>query len=807
MLTDLRMSLRALGRSPGFAVITVVTLSLGIGATTAVFSAVYGILLQRLPYGSPERVVRLYEYHVQRGFDFGTISYPNLVDWRDRSESFESVSVFDEYGPIVMGESGPERLIGASVSASFFDVFGVKPQLGRFFVASEDIPGSARSVVLSDAYWRRRFGGDPHAVGSTLELTGTNYTIVGVAPADFEDPQLAGPGAAATQLWRVSPAYFATAERSGRSFSGVARLLPGIAPEVAEAELNRVMAALAQEYPRENANQAVLVRRVIDDLTADARTPLFLLLVASGFLLAIACANAVNLALARAATQQRDVVLRRALGATRSRLILHGIMEYVVLLGVSGIAGLMLAYAATGMFRALAAGQLGRASNIAVQGEVLLYSLLVTLLLAVILGMAPGWLAARSDLALSLKEGARQVGLSKRRNLVQSALVIAQTSLSLVLLTGAGLLLRSFDALQSVDPGVRATGLLTMRFDPPIGRYTEPAELATLYDEVITRLGKIPGVERVAGANMLPLSGEFNGMGYSIDDRPPPAPGERPAAETRAVTAGFFEAMGIPILRGRGLLPTDRAGTPPVVVINLSMAEAMWPAEDPIGKRLTLGQVSREIVGIVGDVREFNLAQLPEPGMYLPHEQALQFMRTPFWLAIRTLSDPGSLASGVRRELLAIEPAALVAATRSMREIVDRTLSAPRFRTRLLTIFAAVAFFLAAIGVYGVLSRSIALRRDEMGIRVSLGATRRDVMAMVMRQGMVPVLVGLSLGLGVSALLTRSLAGLLFGVTPGDPATFTSVTVLLLLVAAAACGIPALRATRVSPLLVLRSDR
>lgn len=804
---DVRLALRAIRRRPGFALISILTLALGIGANTAVFSAVNGVLLRDLPYDSPDRIVRVFGYNVREGMEFGTISYPNFEDWRERSTSFAQAAAYDEYQPLVTDGAEPERLPGASVNASFFDVLGVRPALGRFFLPAEDAPGSAHSVVLSWGLWQRRYGGETDVVGRPIQLNGIAYTIVGVAPRDFEDPELSGGSFATPQLWRVTPSYFGTANRGSRSYTAIARLRDEVTLAQAQQDLDRIMVDLAREFPDNNANRAVVAQTLLDDITAEARTPLLVLLGAAGLVLLIACANVANLALVRALDSERDFVVRAAVGASRARLATQVMVENAVLAALGGAAGLALAIGGVRLLRTLAGADLARGANIAIDLPVLAFASGAVLFAGLLFGAAPLLMVGRTDLSGALREGGRTSTVGRRRRRLQKGLVIAEVALSCALLVGAGLLIRSLAALQRVDTGVRADGMMVMSMDMPTFAYDTIAEVTQVIRAVEERINALPGV-RIAGVvDILPMSGSFNGNGFRIEGRPEPAPGESPSAETRAVTAGAFGAMGIEVARGRGITEADRAGTLPVVVINEAMARRFWADEDPMGARILLIGEMREVVGIVRDVREFTPDRAPEPGVYVPHEQAPDWIRSNAQtVVVRTDGDPLAVAGAVRSTLREIEPRAALGEPRAMQAVVDRTLSAPRFRTLLLAGFAGVALLLAIVGIYGVVSRTVAQRRHEVGIRMSLGAKRGDVLSLLLGEGLRPVLAGVALGLAGGFALARALTGLLFGVGALDPLTFLAAPVALTLAAAAACLLPASGASRTDPATVLRID-
>ncbi len=803
---DTRLAARTLRRRPSYALVAAATLALGIGANTAVFSAVNGVLLTTFPYDEPDRLVRLFGYNVREGMDFGTISFPEFEDVRERARTLDGVAAYDEYRPLLTGGEAAERLNAASVSAAFFDVLGVRPAAGRFFTAEEEVPGSARSVVLSHGLWTRRYGAAPDIIGASIELNGLAYTVVGVTPADFEDPQLSASWGE-PELWRVSPTYFGEAVRGGRSFTAIARLRDGVTQAQAQDELDGIMRALAGEYPDQQTNQAMVARPLLDTVVGDSRTPLLVLLVAAGLVLLIACANVANLALVRALDGERDFLVRAALGASRRRLAAQLLVENGMIALLAGAAGVAVAHFGVQALRALAGGQLARSANIAIDPGVLAFAILATLACGAAFGLAPLLAVSRGDVASGLREGGRSATTSSARRRIQRGLVVAEIALSCALLIGAGLLIRSLAQLQRVDTGVRIENTLTVPVFPPIFAYDTIADVTQLYRGLETRLAALPGVRAAGIIDILPMSGSFNGMGIQIEGRPEPPPGEGMGAETRALTAGVIDALGIQVVRGRGVEPTDRESSRLVALLNETAVTRFFPGEDPIGQRIRVFGMYREIVGVIRDVYEFSPDRAPEPGLYLPHEQAADWVRTnPAVLVLRTEGNPLALSGAVREMVRDIEPRAAIGEIQPMREVVAATVAAPRFRTQLLTTFAAVALLLAIVGIYGVVSRGVAQRRHELGIHMSLGADRYDVLGLVLREGMRPVVLGIGLGVAGGLAISRLLESLLFGVSAGDALTFVAAPVLLALTAGLACLLPAQRASRTDPATVLRVE-
>ncbi|MEJ2215890.1 MAG: ABC transporter permease [Gemmatimonadota bacterium] len=809
---DLRYGLRTLRGSPVFTLVAVATLAVGIGATTAVFSVVDGLLLRPLAYRQPDRIVRLLSYE-EDGTGRGTISAPDFYDWMDQSTAFEDGALYDEYTPTLTVNGSATKVDAASVGASFFEVLGVHPAVGRFFLPEEDA-GGANRVVLSWGLWNDVFGGDPDVVGRVIDLSGFPYTVVGVAPP-MEDPGLSGSSWGAPRLWRSTPRYFRTNGRGGRSFTAIARLKPGVTREQAQMQLRSIQARLAERYPDDDANNVPRVASLKEDLVGGVRPVLWVLLAAVGLVLLIACANVANLLLFRAASRGREVAMRTALGASRGRVVRQLMVESLLLALLGAAAGIGLAALATRALVALAAGQLPRADAVGLDLPVLGFALASACGAAFMFGLVPALHTARVDLRSALGDGGRGT-TSGARGRLRTGVVAAQVAMAVVVMLGAGLLGRSLLRLQSVDPGVAASRVLVMRIDPPPDPYDPSTDdgdgaLFGLYDRIDGRLAALPGVQAVGMIDLLPMSGSFDGNGFRIVGRPVPAPGYELSEETRAVSPGYFGAMGIPLIAGRNIRPSDNGDKDAenVVVVNQSFARRYFPAGNALGAQLHMFDPDAppaRIVGIVGDVTQFTLDQAPEPVIYVPQAQAPDWQQDEPWIVLRTSGDPATLTAAARSAIHAIEPRTPVYSARPMKAVVDATLARPRFRTFLLLAFAGIAFLLAAIGVYGMVAYGVSRRLPELGVRMAMGADARRILGHVLGQGLRPVLLGAVVGLLVGFAAVRLLARFLYQVGVADPVTFVAVPLSLAGVAAVAALLPALRAARTSPARVLRAE-
>ena len=811
LLQDVRYGLRLLARAPGFTAVAVGTLAVAIGATTAVFGVVEALLIEPLGYRDADRIVRILEYREDEERRFGTISAPNFTDWMAASETLGDGALYDEYSPTLRLGDRSLKLPAASVNALYFDLLGVEPAAGRFFVPAEDEGGSSR-VVLSHGLWREVFDGDPSVVGRVLDLNGFPYTVVGVAPADFEDPRLGGASFDPPRLWRSTPSYFADSNRHSRSFTGIARLEPGVTVEAAEAELNAIHGRLAEEYPP-NRGRVVDLVPLKETLVGDVRPVLVLLSAAVGLVLLIACANVANLLLFRAAGRSRELAVRTALGASRGRVVRQLLAESL-LLGLAGAAGgLVLALLANRGLTALAGDQLPRVANVGVDLPVLAFAAAAGVATSLLFGLLPALHTVRPHSAQSLREGGRGSGGTRSQSRLRSSVVALQVALAVVVVVGAGLLGRSLIRLAGVDSGMEVERTLVLRIDPPADLYGPNEEdggasYRALLDRITTSVGAVPGVASVALVDLLPLSGSFNGNPYLFEGQPEPPEGQSASAETRAIGAGYFATHGIPVVAGRAAGVGMGPEAPPVAWVNRALLrqEGLDP-EQAVGRGLrVLGDQWTTIAGVVGDVAQFTLDRDPDPAIYVPFAQAPLWMQQEPWLVLRTASEPAAVAPAVREVIATIDPSIPVYDIAAMDDVVSATLARPRFRTMLLLAFAAVAFLLAGIGVYGMVAYTVVRRRPEIGVRIALGADAAAIRRLVVGQGLAPVLVGAALGLAAAFMAARGLADFLYDVSTADPLTFAIGPLLLAAVAALAAWFPARRAAGTQPQEVLRLE-
>jgi putative ABC transport system permease protein len=798
---DLRYGVRMSMKQPGFTLIAVIALSLGIGANTAIFSVVNAVLLRPLPYQDPDRLVVLWETHPQIVLrdERSNVSPANFIDWRDQSRVFEQVAALGGQRGFNLTTGGePERIQGARVSVSLFSLLGVQPYLGRSFLPEEDQASQSRVVLLSHGLWQRRFGSDPGIIGKTLSLNLRSYTVVGVMPREFNFPE-------EVEVW--TPMAFSADERKTRDFhylNVIARLKPGVTLLQAQAEMSTLASRLEQQYPGSNAKRSVQLASLHEHLVGKVKLALLVLLGAVVFVLLIACANVANMLLARAATRQREIAIRLTLGATRLRLVRQLLTESVLLALLGGAFGVLMASWGVHLLIRLSPGNLPRLTGVSIDGRVLGFTLTLSILTGLVFGLLPALQAARFSLNETLKESSRGAeGASQHR--ARSLLVIAEVALSLVLLLGAGLMIRSFMQLNRVSPGFKPDHLLTARLSPTTSKFRNEDEGIAFYQQVIEQVGALPGVVSAGAVTHPPMSDINLRLDFAVEGRQATAPGEKTSAEARAVSPGYFETMGIPLLKGRDFTLHDHKQSARVAIINETMARKYWPNEDPMGKRLTMEieSVPRQIIGVVGDVRHWGLDQGARAEMYWPlFQKPLVFMT----LMVRTTSDPASFVAAVRREVSGIDKDQPVYSIKPMEQLISDSIAQQRLNLLLLTIFAGVALALAAIGIYGVMAYAVTQRTREIGIRIALGAQASDVFKLVIGQGIMQTLVGLTVGLVASFALTRVMKNLLFGVSTTDSRTFVFASLLLAGVALLACYLPARRAIKVDPLLTLRRE-
>ncbi|MGH9936244.1 MAG: ABC transporter permease [Blastocatellia bacterium] len=801
MIQDLRYGARMLLKKPGFTLIAIITLALGIGANTALFSVVNAVLLRPLPYQQPDRLVILWE---RTPMGEASVAYPNFVDWRERNQVFEQITAFRRDSFNLTGAGETERLNGRMVSAGFFATFGKQPPRGRDFTAADDQPGAAAAVILSHDFWQRRFGGDGKIVGSQLTLSNRVFTVIGIAASDFRF----GAGADVfVPLGLHADRFRERGEHPGIYVVG--RLKPGVNMEQARAGMDTIMAALGEQFPDTNKDRRAHLESLYDNTVQDVRPALFILLGAVGFVLLIACANVANLLLSAAAARRKEIALRAALGAGRRRVVRQLLTESVLLSLCGGLLGALLAIWGTEALIAFVPEGIPRLEEAEVDLRALGFTLLLAALTSLIFGLAPALQATRFDLDEVLKEGER--GSTGRRSRVRNLLVVSEVALALVLLIGAGLMIRSFRQLRQVETGFEATNLLTMNLSLTVTP-DEAAKAHNFLDQLGQKLRQLPGVQTAAISSGMPFAATTEDSFYLAGDDP-----NDPRAEKVAVvyltSPEYLQTLGIRLLRGRYFTPRDRAGSTPVVVIDETLARKHFPDQNPIGKRLDGLVIEQpEIIGVVGQVKHYGLeGRAPvEHQLYLPlaqiPPQSLPSVARRINVLLRTAGDPLGVAAAARGEAQALNANQPVFNVRTMERLVADSIAGQRFSLVLLALFAGLALALAAVGIYGVMSSVVEQRRREIGIRLALGAQRRDVLRLIAKQGLAMAVIGVAVGLIASLALTRLMATLLFGVSATDPLTFAGVAALLIAVAALACYVPARRAMKTDPLVALRYE-
>jgi putative ABC transport system permease protein len=797
---DVRFALRMLFRAPAFSVIAILTFAVGIGINTAVFNVVNGVLLRPLPYPDADRITMLWMDNRRQGIKEDITSYPNYLDWRGGSTSYEHMAAFTPNAFSLTGTGEPERLLGASVTASFFDVMGVRPLLGRTFTVEHETPGQDGVVVLSHGFWQRRFGGASDVLGRTLTLSGRVYEVIGVMPAALEWPEDA-------EIWRpLAPSEDVRQARNSFWLPVIGRLKPGVALEQAQVEMSGIGRQLEEQYPG-NRGFGVYVVTLQQQLVGDIEQALFVLLAAVGFVLLIACANLANLTLGRTAARRRELAVRSALGAARGRLIAQIVTETFVLAVIGAALGVALAYWATGFFIALGGESIPRHDAITMDRRVLGFALLLAALSALLAGLIPAWQASRRSIVDHLREGARAgSGVASRRT--RNGLVAAEVALAIVLLTGAGLLVRTLMSMQQSERGFDPANVAMLTLSLPATAYPDPVDVRGFYARLLERVRALPGVTSAAtGTGVLQPLVTNSGV-YSIEGQPLPPPEERVEYPVEVVSPAYFETVGMQVVRGRTFTDADHADAPRVIVINETLARTAWPDSDPIGRRMRAGGEDSQspwmtVVGVIRDAHRADVTRAIRPELYM---SALQTTPRTQTLLVKTAGAPTGIVALVRREVQALDPQLPIFDVTTLDDEIAETLTRPRFQATLLAGFAAVALLLATIGIYGVTSHAVSQRTQEVGIRMAMGAARGDVLRLILLQHLRPAVLGLVLGIVGAVALSGFVRSLLFGVSATDPVTFVLVSLSLLVVAAAACFVPARRATRVDPLVALRNE-
>jgi putative ABC transport system permease protein len=815
MINDFRLALRNLISTPGFSAVAIITVALAIGANTAVYSLVNALLVRPLPYKAPQELVLLWEKFAGQGLTQIPVSAPEYLDYEKQTRSFTGVAAFDYVDLNLTGGETPERVQGAVVSPSLFPVLGIEPVKGRVFAPNESGEGNDGVVVISARLWERRFNSDPEILGKPLSLNGRNFIVVGIMPAKFEFPLplfgvQGGTFGQRVDVWK--PIAFTKSElesRGSRSYGIVGRLKPGVSLAQAQAEIETIIGTWPTQFPMNyNAETrfGATVYPLHEQVVGGMRTALLILLGAVALVLLIACANLTTMLLARAGAREREFAIRVALGAGRLQLLRQILSESVLLAVIGGIAGSLLAVWGLELLRSIGSVTVPRIAEANLDPRVLVVTLLVSIVTGILFGLAPALSSGNPELTEALKEGGRGSTSGVRRNRLRNALVVAEVALALVLLISAGLLMKSFVRLQNVDPGFNPKNVLTMELSLPLVKYPRGKPVIDFYAEVARRVGRLPGVQHVALTSILPLSGSNSDNSFHIEGRDEKQTRVFPDEEIRIITPDYFRVLETPLIKGRVFTDADGADAPGVTIINQAMAKKYWPGEDPIGKRINFDDSDPAkiewiaIVGVIGDLRHRGLDVDPKPEYYLPHPQR------PYRgmiLAVRSAQDPRALITAIRREMQAFDPEQPLANIKTLEQITSESIAPRRLSVVLLGVFAAVALILASVGIYGVMSFLVVQRTHEIGVRMALGATRYDVLTLVIGRAARLVFVGTAVGLLLALYSTRALAAMLYNVGRFDLATFLGVPLTLACVALLASYIPALRATRADPMVAL----
>jgi predicted permease len=809
MFQDLRYGVRMLFKHKSFTAVVLLTLALGIGANTAIFSVVYAVLLRQLPYSAPEQLVRVWGKNLRAGGQLQTVSMPDYLDWSRENKVFERMGAFTFVGGsgnLVGPFEGAERVTGLRVTANLFPLLGANVALGRLFIPSDEQAGAAPVILLSHRLWASRFGSNPQIIGQSVTLSGRSFTVVGVMPPGFQHP---GVGGSNTDIWRPLVMDAEQMRREARHLQVLARLKPANEIRQAQAGMESLASSLEQQFPKTNAGYSISLIPLHETVIGEAAPALNMLLGAVGFVLLIACANVANLLLSRAATRQKEMALRMALGAGRFRLVRQLLTESLLLASLGGAIGLLLARLSLDSLVALSADRLPRADQIEINGSVLAFTVTISVLTGLLFGLVPAFHATRQSLQGSLKAGGISVANIFSRSWLRNFLVISEVALAMILLVGAGLLIRSIYFLQQVDPGLKPQNVLTMRVALPAAKYPTGQRRAAFYQELLQRISAMPGVLTAGVTTWLPQSGQHFTTRLAIDGRPAPAEGGESSADYRVISPGYFRALGSTLLKGRELSDRDNEQSPLAIVINDSLARRYWPDEEPLSKRMTIEigkPYSGEVVGVIKDIKEFGPAAPPTPVIYGSYLQSPWLGMETRELVVRTSADTLQPVAAIRNEVRAMDKEVPVYNIIALDEWLDGAVAQPRFSLTLLGLFAAIAFAMAIAGLYAVVAYSVAQRTHEIGIRLALGAQTSHVLKIVVGQGMRLTMFGITIGLLASFGLARLMKTMLFGVSSADPLTLAAIACLLTSIAFLACLLPARRALRIDPIAALRQE-
>ena len=800
---DIRYGIRVLSKSPAFTAVAIITLALGIGANTAIFSVVNGVVLRPLSYPEPDKLMMVCLSSPR--FKWGGLGNADYFAVKDRGHSFEHFAAFSYSGDgfNLTGAQTPEKIQGAAVTAEFFSALGINPMIGRVFQSDEDLPEKPATVVVSYNFWKTHLNGDPNAIGQQITLNSSPHTVIGILPADFRfldgNPAEIFPILQIARPTRRPPFYL----------EAFVRLKNGVTQQQADAELGDISRQLREQYPNSGPDQNLTTYQMKGFIIGRVRQELLMLFGAVGFLLLIAVVNVANLQLSRAAAREREYAIRTALGASRSRVVRQLLTESILLGFSGGIAGLTLAFIGVRLLRAAAPGNIPRLQEIGVDYRALAFTVVASIISGILFGLVPAIQSRRSGLSETLKDGGKGGSEGAGRRRLRGALVVAEFALSLMLLIGAGLMIKSFLRLQAVDPGFSPTNVLSMQISLPNGKYPRRPNIDAFYDQLLPRVKSLPGVQFASASMSLPPDRLVMHNPFVVEGQPVPAGQSAPSAEELLVTPDYFKTLGIPLLRGRNFDDADTEDKPDVIIVNEIMARKYFPDGDAVGKRLQTGEVSpgvpyATIIGVVGDVKYTGLDQEKAVTLYAPYKQNLWWRS--MYVIVRTSGNPTTLASAVRQEVWNLDKDLPVSNMKVMNDLMYESVSQPRFRTTLLGLFGMIGLIMAAVGIYGVVSYMVTQRTSEIGIRMALGAQRWDVLKLVLGHGLTLALIGVGVGIVACFALTSVMTSLLYDVSPTDPVTFVGISVLLTVVAVLACYIPARRATKVDPMISLRYE-